>query len=102
MMAQSIAGKSILARGISPAAAKISSGYQQGITGKKETNEKAGFNENNYANDERSPGTSLMDQSLNIVNGVEQVTDGFEQAARILCERVKGDDELGLIAVKAP
>ena len=85
-----------------PCGGKDSRGYQEGVAGKKETNEKAGLDENNHANDERSPWTSLMNQSLNIVNGVEQVTDGFEQATWDPLRAGYGEDELELIAVKAP
>ncbi|GAC1616600.1 MAG: hypothetical protein PVS2B2_10760 [Candidatus Acidiferrum sp.] len=54
---------------------------EQGISREKKADEKSRLDENNNANEK---GASLTNQSFHIVNGVEQVADGFEQWALVL------------------
>jgi hypothetical protein len=59
-------------------ARKDACSYEKGIAGQEKAYEKAGLHKNDNANKQRS---SPRHYSLNIVNGVEEMTYGFEQAA---------------------
>lgn len=55
---------------------KNARGNQQGITREKKANKEAGFHENDQTDKQRSTGANY---SFDIVDGVEQVADRFEQ-----------------------
>jgi len=59
-------------------------GDEQGVSGKKKANEKAGFDENDGANERSAARANQFFQSLGAIERVEKVEDGLEQAERFL------------------
>src|SRR6266446_4807966 len=58
----------------------------QGITGKKESYKKTGFDEDDRADERGSAGTNQLLESVRVVERVEKMEDGVEHSVLFLTE----------------
>src|SRR5712664_1131109 len=59
-------------------------GNQQGITRKKKSHKKTGFDEDDRANERRAAGANQLLESVRVIEGVEKVKDGVEHSVLFL------------------